>query len=1093
MDHPHTTRRSASHGTLDKSYTADAFHPHRRPLPRHPLRIVNENFSLLPSPGPLESMLKTTTETGDIGLFSIRPVRSSSSIPGQSRRRPSYGDPIYSRPLHGERIAQSSSSLRDDRRWLPSYRDTTSEIISMYGSDSMRSAASSFTPPFDDKGPRSYSMTTCSSRPLPNQKSASTMHSHPGNELLQRPRSPFPYPTRLKRPGVRPSSPALTESGAVDYSRMVAIDRVSRRTVHGSYKPTYPQHNGRPLPRARFDGNRSSEYSSGYSMSPVSPAAWGNRYRSRLNSSASEHSLRTSSLTSIVNMYQRSTCGPPSRKPSLRVQSPGAFYYDYSEGFGHAEEHPSLPDFPVQISARTRSLCQRTEVPNRLRGLGRYDSAPIPGPSPAYKPCTPHSSIRDLERPEDETNNGKRRQTRGATTTAMSKDAGTHSQLSDVNCDGSGAWNSPLPPSCFLPGDGAANEEMPANSSGGPKTAISPRQDDEIWSVGTAVVHKRQNATLTSRGCPYLSTPGNMSAVSSRSYEDSTQYFTPSPARSTLHPTNPHRSLPGSWGKQRSDSLPHNGPARRSRLYSVEPGLSDFSSLVDYLDKAPNASPQKYPTISTPSLSRSHETSPGSSGQLQDENQAWQSPRIEETLFDTVQHDVSHTFTDVAGFRGCKRNRAAPRIHTGNLSTTPESDPHPAVDRSRTPLLAPLPISPVRQLRLQNSVPQLMKALPPLPGGSAESELFTGNISSDELDECAMRFSPIDLSSLTMPKPSHANPKTPDVSLDEAKGPHDDNCQAVDDTIANDRGQWIINLDAQSPPACTSPFEFYVHETAYEERICHVESFQPQGEGRNIRLPNGKLKLKVSRGALTRMHADAGGLRRNTITGSAKVWNDTVPEPDPWVRISLDGCSPDLIRIDSNIESKKEKESKDTCGVVSASVYRPGPSTPTASFPHHHHQGGQSLHVDRDPAVLHEPKGAVSPTSIADGRSSFSVDSRGSGKSPRGLRKRFSNLRIRLAESRVRSAEVLIGPSTGLDEALEGGTELPTDTVLVKSKSSDDSAVDGRPEHTASDIRHVDIDNPQHQGKGFRGRMSKWIKSARQAIIGACGGSGKRG
>lgn len=43
----------------------------------------------------------------------------------------------------------------------------------------------------------------------------------------QRPRSPFPYPTRLKRPGVRPASPALTDTGAVDYSKMVEIDRVS--------------------------------------------------------------------------------------------------------------------------------------------------------------------------------------------------------------------------------------------------------------------------------------------------------------------------------------------------------------------------------------------------------------------------------------------------------------------------------------------------------------------------------------------------------------------------------------------------------------------------------------------------------------------------------------------------------------------------------------------------------------------------------------------------------------------------------------------------------------------------------------------------
>lgn len=43
--------------------------------------------------------------------------------------------------------------------------------------------------------------------------------------MLARPRSPYPYHTRLKRPGVRPSSPALTSDGIIDYSRMVEVER----------------------------------------------------------------------------------------------------------------------------------------------------------------------------------------------------------------------------------------------------------------------------------------------------------------------------------------------------------------------------------------------------------------------------------------------------------------------------------------------------------------------------------------------------------------------------------------------------------------------------------------------------------------------------------------------------------------------------------------------------------------------------------------------------------------------------------------------------------------------------------------------------
>jgi hypothetical protein len=226
MDQVSIKKRSASHGSLHSCYKTHArgtltHHPsHHRPL-----RSVNENTALLPSPGPLESMLKTTTETGDIGIFSIRPVLPSVIFHQLPRRRPSFGDSSLVGPSSSR--GTDDSAIHDDRRGLPSYRDTTSEIISMYGSDSQQSWSSSLSPPLDELGQRSYSMTTCGSRHLSTNKSTGTLQSQSSGSMLQRPRSPFPYPTRLKRPGVRPASPALTENGSIDYSRMVEIDRVS--------------------------------------------------------------------------------------------------------------------------------------------------------------------------------------------------------------------------------------------------------------------------------------------------------------------------------------------------------------------------------------------------------------------------------------------------------------------------------------------------------------------------------------------------------------------------------------------------------------------------------------------------------------------------------------------------------------------------------------------------------------------------------------------------------------------------------------------------------------------------------------------------
>ncbi|KAK4230461.1 hypothetical protein QBC38DRAFT_409599 [Podospora fimiseda] len=980
MDSIHTTRRSASHGALDKIYTADAVHSQRRPISRHPLRIVNENVSLLVSPGPLESMLKTTTETGDIGLFSIRPVRSSGSIPGPSRRRPSFGDPSYSRP-----------PTRDDRIWLPSYQDTTSEIISMYGSDSMRSAGSSFTSPFDDRGNRSYSMTTCSPRPTPHQKSTGTMQSHQSDGLLQRPRSPFPYPTRLKRPGVRPSSPALTESGAVDYSRMVAIDRVSRRTVHGSYKPTYPQQNGRSLPRTRFDGNRSSEYSSAYNMSPVSSAAWGSGYRPRLNNSTSEHSLRTSSLTSIVNMYQPSTCGSLSRKTSLRAQSPGSFYYDYSEAFEHpSEECPPIPDFHSNISTRGRSLYQqKNETPSRFRGSGRYDAAPTPGPSIGYEPCTPKSSIRESAHSGDATDEG-------------------HFQQS----------TSMLPSLTEQPSTGTAPGE-------------------EIWSADTVVVQKRQDANLTTRSRLHMSTSGymSMSMPSSRSYDENTPYLALSPAHSSPRPNNPHRSLPASYRRRGSISSAHSGQSRRSRLYSVEPELSDYSSLVDYPDHTANPTYQEGPVNSTRNPNQS---SLGSS----------ENAHATEN-FGQLDREVAYTSADTPGFRGHKRNLAVPIIYTGNLLTTPETDRDSIADRSRTPMLAPNPISPARQLRLQNSVPQLMKALPSLADGPVNNKAFIGSNSIDEM-ECAMRFSPIDLSNITMSRSDQEDPETPYPGL-------------------------------QLFPEIPSPFVPITRELVPEDRFFQRESVEINGEYRNTRQNKGKLKLKVSRGALTKMQGESAGARRNTVSELAKAWNDGVLDPEPWVHVSRDGGCRDLAEEHSNIESRMEKERNDLCGVVSAFVGNLEPSTPAPALPVRRSVG--SVHFDRG-ATPAAPRltGITSPTSTPDARSSFSFDTCVSGKSPRGVRKRLSLLRFLLSPGKT-----LVEPPP------EGGACSAPDMDLAKSKSVEAEGDEDLLENSAIDKDRGDVEVPQHQGRGFRGRMSKWIKSARQAIMGACSTSGKRG
>lgn len=233
---------------------------------------------------------------------------------------------------------------RDDRRVLPTYRDTTSEVISLYGLNRDNSGCGSSARSLDDVGFRSYSLTSCGSRVLSDQKSTGTSESRSSGgdvRVMARPRSPYPYHTRLKRPGVRPISPALTSDGIVDYSRMVEIDRPSYRTIHRSYSRAYPsEFHHKPHPRSHSGDGRSFQYlssgnsghqvhRSGHALTEL-PPAWVNHGRNRSLIAPGDRADETSSISSIVRLYGHSRASSVTR---LSVPRLGSFYYDYGEDF----------------------------------------------------------------------------------------------------------------------------------------------------------------------------------------------------------------------------------------------------------------------------------------------------------------------------------------------------------------------------------------------------------------------------------------------------------------------------------------------------------------------------------------------------------------------------------------------------------------------------------------------------------------------------------------------------------------------------------------------------------------------------------------
>lgn len=320
----------------------------REPTRKPPsIRVADENRAPSSLPKAFESMLKTTTETGEIGLFSIKPSRVPPPLNTPRKIGGSYNENGQQKPQQSLRLC-NGPVMADDRKRLPSYtRDASSEVISMYETASQKSSISSRI--FEDPDYRSYSMTqtSYSSYTLSNHKSYASLRSQPEGNLLQRPRSPFAYPTRLKRPGFRPSSPALTDGGGIDYSRRAEIDRIPHVSGHGTSSPAslYAQKRV-PLLGLRSDANRSTPSLLSQSSpprrctSPPSPPLQqrngtpGNEWPRR-NGPASGNASparSTLNLAATVNLYQPALALSTTTTPG-KLHPPSPLYYDYTEDF----------------------------------------------------------------------------------------------------------------------------------------------------------------------------------------------------------------------------------------------------------------------------------------------------------------------------------------------------------------------------------------------------------------------------------------------------------------------------------------------------------------------------------------------------------------------------------------------------------------------------------------------------------------------------------------------------------------------------------------------------------------------------------------
>ena len=291
-----------------------------------------ENRKFRPAPSAIDGMMKTTTETGDLGQLASRPtprsVSTLSNAPANYSRGGSSGP--QQRPRNSDRrqpIGPCSPEYQP-MQYNPNvtYRNGESGR-SEYGGGVHYEGLDQST--YEEHQAWSMTQRSYISHSLTNRHPPSNgMYERRIQPPGSRPRSPFAYPTRLKRPGYRPSSPALADVYRSRYELGPDSRSSSPASSHSRQRALIPwqQHLNHSDPMMRsFPAAPSHEYGSYQYRSPAPSQASTPRPTSSLRS--------VTSWSKLPQAHPR-TAGvwnPPETSQSTPV------FYDYSEGF---EEPP---------------------------------------------------------------------------------------------------------------------------------------------------------------------------------------------------------------------------------------------------------------------------------------------------------------------------------------------------------------------------------------------------------------------------------------------------------------------------------------------------------------------------------------------------------------------------------------------------------------------------------------------------------------------------------------------------------------------------------------------------------------------------------
>lgn len=405
--------------------------------------------------------------------------------------------------------------------------------------------------------------------------------------------------------------------------------------------------------------------------------------------------------------------------------------------------------------------------------------------------------------------------------------------------------------------------------------------------------------------------------------------------------------------------------------------------------------------------------------------------------------------------------------------------PRKSVSRSGSPMLAPKPISPARQLKLKNSVPQLMKALPPLPpDGPTRLGPPPAEVSPVDETKLPCNFSRI------LPEGDSTVTKGALSSLKSAQTSQASSKQTESSKITSESS-------VTSALALSSTAQVSLNPTTLQSP------------------PRMKLKLRNS------------GILSNASPHDSRPWNSE--ENYPWANHSTSIRLPSLIKDDkstgskapkfklklshnSNVTSETVRVNRDSADSrLGTGLHLPNPKdlfTPVAGLDSIFRQVGKHIHsrkssanssplarestpapairgqtISTDKSHQSEPQSndLVVPPIIPSEVKSFFSDDSSNIPGRHSLRKRFSNLRAKIVVPYgMRTTE-----AQSCDDVTLRSRNRPEDARPYAARSvpnlHDSIETDSEDETLRRSSERI------HRRR-LREKLSKWLKGARSAI-----------